>query len=84
MMNLTPGRIFEGRLAWKYFLSRQRTRCAGVISAGGFLAVVEVSHGPPKPNHGGLGMPGDDWPYANQPDSQSARLDVTGRFCRAS
>jgi hypothetical protein len=53
--NLTPGRIFEGRLAWKYFLSRQRTRCAGVISAGGFLAVAEVSHGPLKAEPWGPG-----------------------------
>jgi hypothetical protein len=27
-------------------------------------------------------MPGDDWPCADQPGNQSARLDVTGRFCR--
>ena len=27
-----------------------------------------------------LDCPGDDWPYANQPGNQSARLDVTGRF----
>jgi|GEM_PF-5291205 hypothetical protein len=25
-------------------------------------------------------MPCDDWPCANQPGSQSVRLDVTGRF----
>lgn len=38
--------------------------------------------GHPKLNHGGLGMPGDGWPCADQPGNQSARLDVTGRFCR--
>jgi len=27
-------------------------------------------------------MPGDGWPCADQPGSLSARLDVTGRFCR--
>jgi len=25
-------------------------------------------------------MPGDDWPCADQPGKQSARLDVTGLF----
>ena len=47
-MNLTPGRIFEGGLGRKKFPDWQRTGCAGVISAGGFLAVAVVSQGPSK------------------------------------
>ena len=38
--------------------------------------------GHPKPNHGGREMPDVGRPCANQPGRQSARLDVTGRFCR--
>jgi hypothetical protein len=33
-----------------------------------------------KPKHGDPEMPVDDWPCADQPGNQSARLDVTGRF----
>ena len=42
------GAHFRRRSGLKIFLSRQRTRCAGVIFADGFLAVAELSHGASK------------------------------------